>query len=186
MDIGIVSMRYAKALMKYAKDTNTEEHFYARMAMLANSFCKYADLRKALENPTLSVREKYALIRAAAVGEGSVNREFSRFIALVLKNGRESILQYISLAYLDLYRKSKHIGVAKIITAVPISKEVKERIRNSASVLLHACMELHTEVDPSIEGGFIFDINDYRLDASLATQFRRVKKQFIDKNRRIV
>ena len=27
-------------------------------------------------------------------------------------------------------------------------------------------MELETVIDPSIEGGFIFDINDYRLDAS--------------------
>ena len=49
-----------------------------------------------------------------------------------------------------------------------------------------AQMELETVVDPSIEGGFVFDINDYRLDASIATQLKRVKQQFIDKNRRIV
>ena len=61
-----------------------------------------------------------------------------------------------------------------------------ERIRNSASHLLHAEMELQTDVDPSIEGGFVFDINDFRLDASIATQLKRVKQQFIDKNRRIV
>ena len=30
------------------------------------------------------------------------------------------------------------------------------------------------------------DINDYRLDASIATQLKKVKQQFIDKNRRIV
>ena len=47
-------------------------------------------------------------------------------------------------------------------------------------------MELQTDVDPSIEGGFVFDINDFRLDASIATQLKRVKQQFIDKNRRIV
>lgn len=186
MDIGIVSMRYAKALMKYAADTKTEDRFYAEMAALAESFSKCTDLRGALENPTLPIGEKYTLICTAAMGENPVPQEFSRFIALVLDNGREGILQFISLAYLDLYRKSRHIGVAKVITAVPISKEVEERIRNSASTLLHARMELQTEVDPSIEGGFIFDINDYRLDASVATQFRRVKKQFIDKNRRIV
>ena len=67
-----------------------------------------------------------------------------------------------------------------------MSRDVWERIRNSASNLLHAEMELQTEVDPSIEGGFVFDINDYRLDASIATQLKKVKQQFIDKNRRIV
>ena len=59
--------------------------------------------------------------------------------------------------------------------------KIWERIRNSASHLLHAKMELQTDVDPSIEGGFIFDINDFRLDASIATQLKRVKQQFIDK-----
>ena len=47
-----------------------------------------------------------------------------------------------------------------LITAVPVSQEVRERIHDRASSLLHASMELQTEGDPSIEGGFIFDIND--------------------------
>ncbi len=115
-----------------------------------------------------------------------IRREFTRFITLVLKNQREGFLQYICLSFLNLYRQDKHIGIGKLITAVPVNRQVWERIRDSAAELLHANMELQTEVDPSIGGGFIFDINDYRLDASIATQFKKVKQQFIDKNRRIV
>ena len=177
MDIGIVSMRYAKALIEYAKGTGAEDRVYHELRMLERSFRKHPDLREALDNPILKIKEKFALICTAAAGNGEVSREFSRFIPLVLRN---------CLTYLDLYRKLKHIGVGKLITSVPVSREVWERIRNSASTLLHAQMELQTEVDPSIEGGFIFDINDFRLDASIATQLKRVKQQFIDKNRRIV
>lgn len=186
MDIGIVSMRYAKALMEYAKSTDKEETLYQQFHMLDRSFRKHPDLRTALENPILTIREKLSLISIAAVGNASPGREFTRFITLVLKNRRENFLQYICLSFLDLYRKDKHIGVGKLITAVPVNREVAERIRSSASSLLHAYMELQTEVAPSIEGGFIFDINDFRLDASIATQLKKVKKQFIDKNRRIV
>ncbi len=186
MDIGIVSMRYAKALMEYAKSTGTEDEVYAEVRMLTRSFEKHPDLRAALENPILSIREKFTLICTAAVGDATAGRELTRFITLVLRNRRESFLQYICLSFLDLYRKDKHIGIAKLITAVPVSRDVWERIRNSASHLLHAEMELQTEVDPAIEGGFIFDVNDFRLDASIATQLKKVKKQFIDKNRRIV
>ena len=186
MDIGSVSVRYAKALMEYAKSTGAEETLYKEFSMLDRSFRKHPDLRMALENPVLTVREKLALICTAAVGDASAGREFTRFITLVLKNRRENFLQYICLGFLGLYRKDKHIGVGKLITAVPVSREVEERIRNSASFLLHAHMELQTEVDPSIRGGFIFDINDFRLDASIATQLKKVKQQFIDKNRRIV
>ena len=171
MDIGIVSMRYAKALMEYAKSMGAEDTLYKEFCMLDRSFRKHPDLRMALENPILTIREKLTLICTAAVGDAPAGREFARFM---------------TLSFLDLYRKDKHIGVGKLITAVPVSQEVRERIHDSASSLLHASMELQTEVDPSIEGGFIFDINDFRLDASIATQLKKVKQQFIDKNRRIV
>ena len=42
-------------------------------------------------------------------------------------------LQFISLMYLDLYRKLKHIGVGKLITAVPVDKETEDRIRSAAA-----------------------------------------------------
>lgn len=186
MDIGIISMRYAKALMQYAKDMQAEESLYVAIKMLERSFRKHPDLLEALENPILPCQEKFQLICTAALGTESPTREFSRFMTLVLKNGREGMLRYICLCFLHLYRKSQHIGVARLTTAVPVSKEVEKRIQSSASTLLHAHMELYTEVDPAIGGGFVFDINDFRLDASIATQLKRVKEQFIDKNRRIV
>ena len=186
MDIGIISMRYAKALMGFAKDKGTEDIMYKQCKGLSESFSKYSDFRAALENPVLPIDEKYALVCTAAVGDGKVDATFADFIKLVLKHRREKLLQYMCLSFMDLYRQSKHIGVARLITAVPVSQKVADRIRNSASSMLHARMELQTEVNPALEGGFIFDINDYRLDASIATQLKRVKQQFIDKNRRIV
>lgn len=186
MDIGIVSMRYAKALIDYAYNSVKEDVMYREFSTLAHSFEKHPELREALLNPILSAKDKFALICTAAAGEQPTSEEFNRCIALIQKNRREGLLQYISLSFQALYRKKKHIGTAKLTTAIPVSQEVEERIRQTASSLLHARMELQTEVNPEIEGGFIFDINDYRLDASIATQFKKVKQQFVDKNRRIV
>ncbi len=186
MDIGIVSMRYAKALMGYVQGTEAEEQAYKDVCSLARSFETCSDLRKALDNPVLPLQEKYSLLCKATAGEDSVGDAFSRFLSLVLKNHRTAFLQYICLGFMDLYRKRHHIGVAKLTTAVPVNESTKERIQRSASTVLHARMELSIEIDPAIEGGFIFDINDVRVDASIATQLKQVKKQFIDKNRRIV
>ena len=135
MDIGIVSMRYAKALMEYAKSTGTEDRLYTEMRTLSRSFRKHPDLRAALENPVLPVQEKFSLICTAAVGDAPVGQELSRFVTLILKNRREAFLQYICLSYLDLYRKSRHIGVAKLTTAVPVSREIWEH-RKCGSVFM--------------------------------------------------
>ena len=47
-------------------------------------------------------------------------------------------------------------------------------------------MVIEVEVDPSIIGGFIFDIDDYMLDASVIRQLDDIRVQFIERNRRIV
>ena len=186
MVVGIHSLRHAKAMIEDAQEKGVEDKLYQEVLTLSYCLCAQPGLREALDNPVISTKEKLALVCTAADGNGKSTREFVHFITLVLRNRREGYLQFISLMYLDLYRKLKHIGVGKLITAVPVDKETEDRIRSAAAHILHAQMELETVVDPSIEGGFIFDINDYRLDASIATQLKRVKQQFIDKNRRIV
>lgn len=179
-------MRYAKALIEYAQENKSEDTLYKELSVLATSFRMQPALTEAIENPIVPVEEKFSLISTAACGNAKPSTELTNFIRLVLKHKRESYLHFMSLMYLDLYRKLKHIGVGQLITAVPVDEKVKHRMAAAASRFLHAKMELKTTVDPSIEGGFIFDINDYRLDASVATQLKRMKQQFIDKNRRII
>ena len=71
-------------------------------------------------------------------------------------------------------------------TAVPMASKELEQIRKMVVDHKGGTAEFSTQVDPSIEGGFIFEIGTYRLDASIANQIQRVKQQFIEKNRRIV
>lgn len=186
MEVGIISMRYAKALIAYAEEHKAEDKLYKEFITLVHSFQTVKGFTAAIDNPVLDANEKFRLICTAAAGDRKPSEEFDRFIRLVMKERRESYLQFMSLMYLDLYRKKKHIGVGRLITAVPVNKATEERIRGTAAHILHARMELETVVDPAIEGGFIFDINDYRLDASILTQLKKVRQQFIDKNRRIV
>ena len=47
-------------------------------------------------------------------------------------------------------------------------------------------VELKTSVKPELLGGFVFEMDSERLDASIATQLRNIKKQFVEKNKRIV
>ncbi len=45
---------------------------------------------------------------------------------------------------------------------------------------------LKTEVNPSLIGGFVFEVEDTVLDASVSRQLDIIRRQFIEKNRRIV
>lgn len=196
MDVGVLSERYAKALFDYAREKGVEDQVYRELGLVAHSFASNPELRATLENPLLPVKDKISLLHTAAgevlkPAEGEtpgrkICAELAKFFDLVVERKREGYMYSISLVYANFYRNFKHIGVAKIVTAVPLERSMEERITNTASRMLHCAIELDRVVDPAIEGGFIFDINDYRLDASVATQIRKFKQQFIEKNRRIV
>ena len=131
------------------------------------------------------LKTKLKLICEAA-GGGQVSEELKRFVELVLEERREKFLQFMIMSYIDLYRKQKNISVGKITTVCPVAEEVVNRIRALVVEKTHGTVEFKTKIDPKLEGGFIFEIGTYRLDASVANQIKRVKQQFIAKNRRIV
>lgn len=185
MYIGVISMRYAKALLAYADEKGTEDTVYEEAGILADSFSRIPELRQALDNPVLPAETKLKLICEAA-GGGKVSEELKHFVELVLEERREKFLQFMIMSYIDLYRKQKNISVGKITTVCPVAEEVVNRIRALVVEKTHGTVEFKTKIDPKLEGGFIFEIGTYRLDASVANQIKRVKQQFIAKNRRIV
>ena len=58
MNIGVISNRYAKALYQYAAEGQCEKQVYREMMTLADSYLQVPALRKALDNPLLSVEAK--------------------------------------------------------------------------------------------------------------------------------
>ena len=186
METGIVSLRYVKALLTYAVTHNQGNAVYEEMKSLMLSYRIQPKIWQVLESPVVSKKEKLALLYTAAAGREMPSDAYQRFMNLILKNKRESYLPLIALSYMGLFRKHNNIGVSRLITAVPISEEKRKSIQRISGRVLHTKMEMEVAVDPAIVGGFVFEVNGYRLDASIASQLKQMRQQFIDKNKRII
>ena len=184
MYVGAISMRYARALLMFANDAGVTDQVYQEALTLHKSFREVPELRSAMEKPVMTQEQKLQLLKQAAGGD--ITKQMQKFFSLVIQEKREKYLTGINQSFIDLYRKQEKIRVGKLTTAVPIKPEEVERIRRIVVEAAGGTAEFATKVDPSIEGGFIFEINTYRLNASIADQMRRIKQQFIEKNRRIV
>lgn len=184
MYTGAITMRYAKALLAYANEAKVEYALYQQALTLERSFREVPELRTAIDNPVVSMEEKLKVLTIASGGK--VVHELERFFRLVMQQRREKYLSAMIRNYIDLYRKQENISIGKLTTAVPMALKEVERIRKIIVDHKGGSAEFTTKVDPDIEGGFIFEIGTYRLDASVANQMRRIKQQFIEKNRRIV
>ena len=163
MYIGVISMRYAKALLAYADEKGTEDTVYEEAGILADSFSRIPELRQALDNPVLPAETKLKLICEAA-GGGKVSEELKRFVELVLEERREKFLQFMIMSYIDLYRKQKNISVGKITTVCPVAEEVVNRIRALVVEKTHGTVEFKTKIDPKLE-----DRKSTRLNSSHQT-----------------
>ena len=187
MDIGVIAKRYAKALLDYAVEEKCEDQVYQEILQLITSYREVPELAKVLGNPLLPQRQKTDVL-TRAVTLTTPSDVYRKFAALVVAHRRESFMLFIAHNFVTLYRALKHISIGKLITAVPVSEQVAKRLEKMVEDYSHNAVDviLETSVDPDIQGGFIFQIDDLRLDASVRQQFEQIKKQFIEKNQRII
>ncbi len=176
MDIGIISVRYARALYKRSVETHCEDQVYAHMQHLTASCMQMPALRSAISNPMLSKDNKYKLL-VTACGQEELCPVVERFITLVLDKGREDGMQYIANSYLTLYRAEKRIIDAKLTTAVPVGEGTEQKMRQLVEKRTNASVHFTTEVAPEIIGGFILEYDTYRLDASVQNKLNVILKQ---------
>lgn len=184
MNNGLIATRYATALLGFANESKLQESVYTEAKSVAQSFFQFKELRSVLDNPVLSNVEKRKVILMAAGAKAS--KAFVRFIDLLLENNREDHLQSIMLKYLDLYRKQKNIHYGKLTTATTVDASVEKKLLALMEKEIGGTVEIEKLVDENILGGFLFEVDFVRWDASLSSQLQRIKNEYIDKNKRIM
>ena len=148
MDIGVISVRYARALLKSATDARIEDAVYAEMQQLAKSYIEVPQLRFTIDNPMLSKDKKEALLLTAVGSKPSALTK--AFIQLVLKEDREGI------------------------TAAQVSPATEQKMRQMVESKTNGTVEFETEVNPDIIGGFILEYDTYRMDASVKAKLNSI------------
>ena len=175
MDIGVISVRYARALLKSATDQKLEDAVYQEMQLLAKSYVEVPQLRHTIDNPMLSKDKKEALLTTAVGNKPSALTK--TFIQLVLKEDRESVMQFIANSYVTLYRKQKNVIRGRLITAARVSPATEQKMRQMVESKTNGTVEFETEVNPDLIGGFILEYDTYRMDASVKAKLNSILTQ---------
>ena len=175
MDLGVISVRYARALLKCATGLKFEDQVYKEMQTLSKSFLEVPELRFTIDNPMLSKDKKLKIV-ATACGD-NICELTKKFVELVLNEDREKTLQFMAASYITLYRKQKNIIRGSLTTAAPVSQETEDKMRRMVESKTHGTVEFNTEVDPNIIGGFILEYDTYRMDASVKTKLSNILTQ---------
>ena len=92
MDIGVISVRYARALLKSATDAKIEADVYKEMQTMAKTYAEVPQLRQTIDNPMLSKDTKQTLL-LTAVGEKpcELTKAFRGFSDKLLKGSMPAV-----------------------------------------------------------------------------------------------
>lgn len=183
MNTGLISSRYASALLDYAIGLNQQDEVYTRMKVLSEMFMLIKGLRNSLANPSVSVGEKKKLLVTAC--GGTIVSSLDKIFDVILSNNREENVQTIALRFIDLYREKFNIRYGKLITAVPVNEEVQNHLAAHIERTMGGTVEFEPITDPSILGGFMLSVGDFRWDASVAGELSRIRNKLNELSTRL-
>lgn len=206
MNTGIIATRYATALLKLVEETGSGELVAAQVQVIEKALAEVPDFRRAVDDPAVAAVQKISLFEAAL--KDSMAQELHKFLELLIRNGRIGDVRLVLTTFVTEYYRSRHIKRARLVVAdpalldpeptpsdpVPVEGSLRQPQRPALESRLRDLVEkqtgcrliLKTEVNPSLIGGFVFEVEDTVLDASVSRQLDFIRRQFIEKNRRIV
>lgn len=174
MNNGKIAIRYARALMMSAGESKSQDTVYKEICMLNRSLEQFPQLEHALSTPTISDEEKLKLLKVATGSKPC--KETENFLTFVIRKNRDEYIPSIARMYEKLYRESKGMVVSTITSAIelpaPTLKAISKYIENTK----HKKVELRTETNESLIGGFVLDVEDQRMDASIKGQLSKLYK----------
>ena len=140
-----------------------------------NYLLAIGQFNEVLADPIVAREEKVKLLEMA-VG-GPMHDTLKQFIAFVADQKREDKMFLIAMKYMEMYREKHHILSTQVTTATQLPEETYDKIKAFVKQTFDADAELDVHIDPSLIGGFILDIENSRMDASVVGQLNALKNR---------
>jgi F-type H+-transporting ATPase subunit delta len=178
MKENIVAGRYAEALFEEAKAENKVESVIAQLGTLSDLFSQSDDFKVLVKNPLIQKEEKQLVINA--LKEKNVVDEFlHKFLTLLVNKNRLSLLDLIAVEVTAMNRRAN--GEAEAVVTVPagMDEASKKALKEVLDKITGKKITITENIDPSIIGGVVAQVESNLYDASVKGQLNKIKEQLI-------
>ncbi len=179
MSVQRIASRYAKSLLDLAQEQGKLERVLEDVQSF-QQVAKNRDFLLMLRSPVVKADTKGRVFDQLFTGK--YDEMTMAFLRILLRKGREAQLAEIANEFIVQYKVVKHISTVKLVTATQLSEEAVKTIHDKllASTSTEKNVELVTEVDADLIGGFVIEFEDKLYDASIAHKLGQMKKNFKD------
>lgn len=169
----LVAGTYGDALFELAVEENLTDSLTEEILMVQTVLKENSDLEKILNHPEIPKQKKLQVIDD--VFKGRISDALTGFLRIVVTKGRYKNLPDIFAYFIARVKEYKKIGVAEVISAVPLSGAQKKKIEQRLlDTTRYETMEIDYKVDESKIGGLMIRIGDRVVDSTLRSRLDRL------------
>tara|TARA_B100000530_G_scaffold261773_1_gene174873 strand:- start:662 stop:1213 length:552 start_codon:yes stop_codon:yes gene_type:complete len=179
MRINRAAIRYSKASLQNALEKNIADQVEYDFRNIKSTISMSKELKSFLINPILPSKIK---LKALIEIFPSINEGTKSILDLISKNRRLDLLEMVAQNFISSYQKVKGKITATVISAIPLNDNLKNEVLQKAKNMTDFQVELKNEIDPSIIGGYILNVADYQIDASIKNQLEKLSTELIKTN----
>lgn len=169
--------RYVKSLLGLAVEKKALESVYQDMLLFTKVCEENRSFEMMLKNPIIKHSKKKQILEK--IFEGKVHPLTMSIFEILTKKNREPLLPGIAREFHTAYNIFKGIGRAYITTAVPLDSHLRLEFEKLVKQLSERSeVELTEKVDKEMIGGFLLNVGDRQLDASIKNKLKALKVKF--------
>lgn len=184
MNAGIIASRYAKAFLKFVQEDGSGENAYSQACTLVHVMNELPQFREYVKDASDITLDMKVSLLTSAVGT-SLDASLARFLKMVTDHRRIEYFPRMLLSFIEQYRNQNNIKVGRLV--MPAQDEgFRDRLEYLFQEKTGTEVHLEETLEPELIGGFVFELDGYRLDASVRNHLDRIRRQLVEKNNRIV
>ena len=169
-----ISKQYAEAVFAIACEDGCESAIMEALESAKTVFEQNPEYMELVCSPSIPVPERCEALSAAF--EGVLPETVVSLLGLMCEKGRIRAFSSCVDEYRRLLDAREAVITARVISAVPLTDKERAALTQKLQQKSGSTVLLSCEVDPSIMGGVIVEMQGTIMDGSLRARLREVKE----------
>ena len=165
---------YARAVLEVARAEGRLAEVEDELFRFARTFDGSDDLRMALSDPALPAERRVAVV-SDLLGAKALQTSLASIVFLVTA-GRGGDIPQIVDRFVELSAQERRKEVAEVRSAVVLTDEQVQRLRDALASATNKDVEVKVVVDPSVMGGIVARVGDVVIDGSVRHRLEQLKE----------
>jgi F-type H+-transporting ATPase subunit delta len=174
-----VTRRYGHALYEIAKAEGKIDLLLDQLRDVSNILTTNEEIKEFLKHPGIADYEKKKVLKS--IFKDKVDPDIDKLISILIDHERLGRIRTIYYDYKYLVYKGKGIKIAYVTTAVKMTEEESERLREKLSDNYSKKIEIQNIVDPDILGGVYLRVGDKVIDGTIRGRLQDMRKKLLVK-----